>query len=322
MKGKWAIGLTLVAIAGLLFATSAQAADPLDAVAYDMAAFADEQPQQVTACDECGTCDVCCDPCGCAGFFGGAELLLLDPHSSAGTNALGVGGPYPEWGYRPAYRFWLGYQGSGGQGLRLRYFQFDQYNEDVLDAANPEQGGFETAGVGFNAYYVDVEYTDTIQLGGQWSALLHGGMRYAAVDRFDMAYDAGVGTTYGRYLTCSWGVTGGLELRRPIFAGWDLYANLQGSILFGDGDEYNWTDDPPSWDGENHLENGTQAIWEISFGMEKAYDLGNGAELFGRVGVEAQYWDGFQREFVAGGTYEQGEAFGLYGYTIALGINR
>ncbi len=316
MKGNRAIGLTLVAIAGLLFATSAQAADPLDAVAYDMAVFADEQPQQVTACNECGTCDVSCDPCGCAGFYGGAELLLLDPHSSAGTNAFSVGGPYPEWGYRPAYRFWLGYQGSGGQGLRVRYFQFDQYNEDVLDAANPEQGIYETAGIGFNAYYVDVEYTDTIQLGGQWSALLHGGMRYAALDRFDMRFDSGaMGGAYGRYLTCSWGVTGGLELRRPMFYGWDLYANLQGSILFGDGDHYDPLGDPP---GEDHLENGTQSIWEIAFGMEKSYALGNGAELFGRLGVEAQYWDGFQREHPD----EQGEAFALYGYTFALGINR
>lgn len=313
MKGKWAIGFGLLAIVSLVFATSAWAADPLGAVAYDMAAFADDQP--VGNCADCGVCDAC-DPCRCAGFVGGAELLLMDPHSSAGTNAFRVGNPYPEWAYRPAWRFWLGYQGADGQGLRLRYFEFDQYNEDVLDPANPEQGGVETAGVGFNAYYVDVEYTDQIQLGGQWGAMLHGGMRYAALKRFDMLFNAPITTLYGQYLTCSWGLTGGLELRRPVFNTFDLYCNLQGSILFGDSDQYEYIDG--GWVGEEHLENGVQAIFEIAFGLEKAYDLGNGAELFGRVGVEGQYWDGFARDY----GFEQGEAFGLFGYTFALGVNR
>ncbi len=314
MKRGMFVAFGIFVALGVAFVLPAQALDWLNRPQYDAVAFHEgEKPgaDNAACCPGCGDLS-CAGTCGCPGWVGGAELLFMDPHSSAGNNFGGPGGPYTEWGYRPAWRFWLGYQVASGQGIRVRYFEFDQ-NQDYFDPQQPENAGVTALSLDYDAWYIDVEYFDTIHLGGQWTALLHGGIRHAELARTDeMTYDFEY-FSFNRYLTSSWGLTGGLELRRPLICKLQMYSNLQGAILFGDSDSYT-----PQGQIDNHLENGSQAMFELAFGVERTFDLASGAQLFGRVGVEAQYWNDFAREV----DFAQGESFGLFGYTFAVGLTR
>ena len=49
------------------------------------------------------------------GIVAGAELLLIKPHHSEGET--------PGFGVNAASRFWLGWSGENGLGLRARWFQ-------------------------------------------------------------------------------------------------------------------------------------------------------------------------------------------------------
>ena len=60
-------------------------------------------------------CDDCCDRSGC---IVGAEVLLLRAYESDGD--------FNDVNYDEAFRFWIGWQGAGGLGVRLRYFDYDE----------------------------------------------------------------------------------------------------------------------------------------------------------------------------------------------------
>ena len=309
------VGLALAVMAVGL--APAYALDWLSRPQYDAVVFSSDQgaKNQGAACQNCE--QPMMGACGCPGLIGGAELLLMDPHNSAGNNIFGPGSPFTEWGYNPAWRFWLGYQGPTGQGVRVRYFEFDQH-EDYFDPNKVENAGVANISLDYNAWYIDIEYFDTVQI-GQWSALLHGGIRHAELIRYDTLVLAQTPTEEDarRVLGKGWGLTAGVELRRPIIYCVNLYANLQGSILFGDSVGHEFENGQQT--SGTFLENGIGAIWELGTGVERSWDLGTGAQLFGRVGVETQYWDGFSRD---PGDRAQGSAFGLFGWTLALGLVR
>jgi hypothetical protein len=325
VKQGLARGITLAMVMVGLGLMPAYGLDWLSRPKYDAVAYAQEQADQsnTPAAGSCATCNQdFCDSCvGCPGLVGGAELLLMDPHNSAGNNIFGPGSAFTEWGYNPAWRFWLGYQGASGQGLRVRYFEFDQH-EPYFDPEKLENAGVDSISLDYDAWYIDIEYFDTVQL-GNWSALLHGGIRHAEATRYDtIVFAQTPDELYARrVLAKGWGLTAGAELRRPIIYCLNLYANLRGSILFGDsvGHEFTFVEGELVEEEGTFLENGIGAIWEIGTGVERTWDLGTGAQLFGRIGTEVQYWDGFSREWT---NMEQGEAFGLFGWTLAIGMIR
>lgn len=310
------VGLALAA--GLVWASSAMALDWLSRPQYDAVAFVQDSKESAAPSASCATCgDMVCDPCcRCPGLIGGAELLLMDPHNSAGNNWGGPGGPFTEWGYEPAWRFWIGYQGATGQGVRVRYFEFD-HNQTYFDRQKAENRNVRDISLDYDAWYIDIEYFDHVQW-GRWTATLHGGVRHAELTRFDTIRWIDDPNLYAnRVLAKGWGLVAGVELRRPTLWMINLYGNLRGSILFGDSVGHEFVNGQQV-EG-SFLENGIGAIFEIGTGVEKTWALGNGAEIFGRVGTEVQYWDGFSREF---GSFEQGEAFGLFGWTFAVGLVR
>src|SRR5262245_45994582 len=85
--------------------------------------------------------DGCCDECK-AGFIGGGEVLWL--------KAFEGDGDFGDFNYDEAYRFWVGYQGASGLGVRFRYFNFD------TEADNGDL--FETT-------HTDIEIYDMVQIG-------------------------------------------------------------------------------------------------------------------------------------------------------------
>jgi hypothetical protein len=195
----------------------------------------------------CGDC--CDDCCGCPGFVGGAEILWLKAFNS--NTAFG------DFNYDAGFRWWLGYQGAGGLGVRLRGFDYNQ------NAANGDVVDIQTT---------DFEIYDSFQLGCNWDVVVGGGIRYT--DNRQLFTNLGIDTQIfgtGPVVTA--------ELYRHVSDRAALFAIVHESIVAGDGNNNigpQQTDD-------------TMFISEIQLGAQVHREY-NGGLLFARLGWEAQYY--------------------------------
>ncbi|NQT11677.1 MAG: hypothetical protein HQ582_02940, partial [Planctomycetes bacterium] len=151
-----------------------------------------------------GSCQRAC--CGCPGITGGYDFLVLAPHFSNGISyqyreiaapaTLVESHGYPTE-YNMAPRFWVGYQGCNGLGVRARYMQYDEgllsgtldsvdatatYFFDGLSATNGQILAFNA---GMELDVVDLDITQDFNV---WCATLTAGagVRYAKL-QFDYA---------------------------------------------------------------------------------------------------------------------------------------
>ena len=132
-----------------------------------------------------GGCDACCHGgCGCEydrcyrseGWIAGAELLWLKPHHGNGVGRsseyvlddpplFGVGGIDADFEVSP--RFWIGYVGCDGLGVRVRYWEFDHdSSQNVVTSGGEAEAVFH----GWNTWVLDLEVTDSAKLGCYWDA--------------------------------------------------------------------------------------------------------------------------------------------------------
>jgi hypothetical protein len=197
----------------------------------------------------CGSgCGDCCDDCcGCPGWVGGVEIVWLKAFSS--------GNDFGDFNYEDGFRGWFGYQGAGGLGARLRYFDYQQ------TAAN---GDF----VDIEAF--DAEVYDTFQVGCNWDLLLGGGIRYLETEVLGNAADLHAIHGVGPVVTA--------ELYRHISDRAALYVIGRQSIVAGDGIFNNaLTTDL------------TTAATEFQLGGQLHRET-NGGLVFARLGWESQYF--------------------------------
>ena len=154
-----------------------------------------------------------------------------------------------------AYRFWIGWQGAGGLGARLRYFDYDA-----------EADGDDT----FESVFVDLEIYDAIRFGCNWDLNIGGGIRYAEVEIDEDALDSieGIGPVLS------------VELLRHVGDRAALYAIARESIIVGDG-----------FNGGTRLDDTCAAISELQLGLQVHRELASGALLYGRIGWETQWYD-------------------------------
>jgi hypothetical protein len=194
----------------------------------------------------------CCDDCCRAGFVGGAEVLWLKAYDSNGD--------FNEFNFDEGFRFWIGYQGDDGLGIRLRYFEYEQ---------TADNGEF------IDVEYTDIEVFDSLQLGCNWDLYIGGGLRYLGYEDNDLNLGADLDDSL-------WGVGPVLsaELYRHIGDRAALYAIGRQSIIVGNG----LNDGIATRDM-------TGSVTEIQLGGQVHREW-NGGLLFGRIGWETQgYYD-------------------------------
>jgi hypothetical protein len=257
-----------------------------------------------TSCDfGCGGCDPCCRP---GGAIGGAEISFLKFHESLGT--VGADGTDLEGDYDPAYRLWAGYQGSDGLGFRVRYWEF---NHTISGASNVAG---RTDALGVDAYILDAEFFDSMNLGCNWDATWFSGFRYMEFDhlRQSTLNTTGAVANSSEFDNAAYGLTLGGELRRCIGAGLAGFINTRGSVLFGDQSEY---DENGLVDSE--LDN-LYYIWEAQAGVQWTRELEMGGYLFARAAAEVQYWNNIVGEPI----FDGGEAVGFGGVSFSAGVIR
>ena len=222
-----------------------------------------------------GCNDGCCDDCcGCAGWVGGAEILWLKAFNSS----LQFG----DFNYDAGFRWWLGYQGDSGLGVRMRGFDYSQ------NAANGDAVDIQT---------FDLEVYDSFQLGCNWDVVLGGGLRYTDAT---FTFFAGEGTFDPQIFGVGPVLTA--ELYRHVSDRAALYAIVHQSIVAGDG----------NFGQQVALTDDTLYISEIQLGLQVHRDY-NGGLLFARAGWEAQAYKD---------VHDIGESVTLMGLSLSAGLMR
>ncbi len=256
-------------------------------------------------CNDCGCfddcCTDCCDPGVGWGLFGEAELLFLRYHRADGVR-IGGGGPGAgvengEFDFEPSMRYTLGLIAPNGIGARVRYFEYDHF-EQIEDAGD---------GLGVDTYTIDGELFETFELNRNWAMEISGGVRYTGF--LENMVDVGAGDSreisfYGA------GLVTGLEVRRSVGFGL-LYARTRMAVVQDDKHITN-VDGGAAGEGASNagaiasiqdveLVDTTNGMLELAIGGEVNYELSNGSVLFARSGLEWQNWWNFSNSFEANG---------------------
>jgi hypothetical protein len=300
------------------------------------------------ACDSCceETCENVCGPrlCGNPGLIGGYDFLWLKPHFSNAVSYsvfedFGVDTLESYYGYPTEYefapRFWFGYQGYNGLGVRLRYTQFDHClgeNTLVTDAAtivsfdglDATDGETMTFCSGMEMHVFDVEFTKNFDVAcAQITA--GAGLRYgkvmfnatgAVINVADVTTDVvalentfeGVGPTVF------------VDFKAPIRSSrLSIIGGLRGSVLFGRRytlEDYTDLVAPVTTATELWRDNRTTSMIDASFGLQYDRCLTNGVDGFVRMTWEGQTWND-----VGSPTTSDGD-MSMQGLCIAFGILR
>lgn len=314
------LGMLAAAGVAVLSAASASAQDFRYANYDDGAAAAAPAPADCYDCGGCGACDSCCDTgcyedcCNSGGIVFEVEATFFRYHRADGVR---VGGDQPgdddvEFDFELSPRITVGYAGSDGLGVRLRWWDYDHTGEGL-------DNDDETIDV--DTYTVDVELFDTVQLNCNWTAEISAGVRFndfeevmVDVSEEDLRINAFEG----------FGGVVGLELKRYIGGNSSLYAGVRGAILMDDKTVFNADDGVVEQD--RLLLDSTQGMLELALGYEYASSMGNGATVFARAQGEWQNWFNYTSHFDQNGDIE--DAFdgsddaGFGGVAFSIGVAR
>lgn len=266
----------------------------------------------------CGDCcyDNCCDPCGGGaggiGFFGEAEVLFLRYHRADGVRVgSDVPGDNAEFDFDPAMRYTAGIIGPGGMGARIRYFDFDH-----------TAGSVDGGQIGVDLWNIDIEAFEAFALNDVWALEVSGGIRFtnfreAMIDNPAAPELDLVAETRQIGVDAVGGIVG-LEARRATGLG-VLYARSRFAIIQGDKQLFN------TGSGQAvELLDVTTSVLELAIGSELNYQLGNGAVLFGRSGLEWQQYHALSSAFdrVTDENWWDGDSdVGFGGFTFAAGVS-
>jgi hypothetical protein len=201
-----------------------------------------------------------------------------------------------------APRAWFGYTSGNGRGVRARWWAFNHGFEGTFE------DGLVDLHQSWDLDVVDLEVTSRSPIGCHWNALLAGGLRYVHSDSTEVLSDE-FGAESAKYLSDSLGGTLGLEVQRPYFWNISTFANVRGSVLFGDEK----ADHPILFSEEDAL----FTIWEAQAGLQWSRQTWGNANLFGRVAGEVQHWDRAQFTVLGGR-----DAIGFAGLSFAMGVMR
>ncbi|MBM4091723.1 MAG: hypothetical protein FJ276_20195 [Planctomycetes bacterium] len=227
-----------------------------------MATFSGSAFGVETRCSDTQDCGTTCSENGW--LIGDIEFLFLTYSQEGGVGDLD--GNRADFDYELAPRFTFAYEGPGTLGIRVRYFDIDT---DALSTVGNA--------VGVEAYYIDLEYYQGVELGCRTELEYSFGARYQDFAQFAGA-PGPVATAGGQGL----GGIVGLQLKREFWIG-QMYARGRFALMMGDASITDGTAAPVV---ANDL---TFTYGELGMGYEVSREIGN-ALLTLRGGFEWQHW--------------------------------
>ena len=247
--------------------------------------------------------------------------------------------------YEPTGRFWAGYTGCNGLGVRASWWEFD-HDADPFSLVVPTIAGTLTNAAGaltvafpgdtlsvtqsLELQTWDLEVTNCFQAcGGNFVAGF--GARYIRTRvRTQERVSVGavlLGASEATERFDGIGPTASLEFYRPLcFCGWSLFGSMRSTIAFGDNrSEAHFFDPgiPPFHAFGLRDSREPMYIYEIQLGVQYCT-----CGWFVRGGWQAQYWDDLAGDTTAlfnrGGNVDGGSNsrsdLGLQGFFIAGGV--
>ncbi|HPM80026.1 MAG TPA: hypothetical protein PLF81_04975 [Candidatus Anammoximicrobium sp.] len=185
------------------FASQQQEIDSLRAELASLRSMGGDEGDKLTSGDCCGYG---------SGLEGGLELLYLDVYANHGGEQTATGNAWFDgFDFTAAGRFWFGYQGPNGLGVRARYYNFD--------------GDSVVANQFVDLQMYDLEMTAKHEA-CNFDFLFIGGLRGGEIDWSD---EEG----WGAFGFDGIGPTLGLQARRPLFRSVAAVAGVRYSALFG-----------------------------------------------------------------------------------------
>ena len=253
---------------------------------------------------ECGTCEVCCSNRGT--FFGEYESTFFRYHRANGV-LIDMASPtaerHVEFDFEHTPRITFGYIGSGGFGVRARWWHYD-HSESAADA---NQGA-----LGVDTYNIDLEFFQTIDVGCATALEVSAGIRY---NDFDENFTDGNGIRFINFNSSPYGGIFAVQVNRCVTAGSYLFARARGAALMGNRNVYD------SISGSRTHPDTTQGMMEVTAGWEYVTFLGCFV-VKATVAAEWQNWYNYSAAFDAGGPSVQGFAsdVGFGGIVVGFGI--
>jgi Legionella pneumophila major outer membrane protein precursor len=225
--------------------------------------------------------------------------------------------------------FWLGYIGDGGFGARIRYYFFEQYNGQTVNApkSTVTLGGgplasFGTVGAGtgqlvdgLHLQVWDLEALQDIH-SGCWDLLFSGGLRLADLSQVFAGFATGGGFLDSGNSFTGIGPTVALEARRSINgSGLALYGTVRAAALYGSAKEGAFL---PGGVGVVERRDETLGVGELELGVEYSQCTGIG-HAFAQVGIVGQDWLGAGSQVDLSGP--SGGDLGFFGVVFRIGLN-
>ena len=257
------------------------------------------------------------------GFYTGFEFLFARPYIKESYQASSYSSvttimtllPYSfDYGLSP--RAWLGYVHESGAGIRTRYWQYDHIGaqRSLTSTATTTLGArvdlmgnpasiatngpgqiFEVAN-GLEMDTIDVEGTQRLDL-GRTTLVLAGGLRYITMEE---SFRASITDNNVVQQQLAWkrqfdgvGPIAGVEMTRPLGAGFAFVGHARGSLLFGEkGIERDVSPDGPGEPQFIRLDPLDEVVGcgEFQFGLEWSMESYFGNYLFVRGAYEGQLW--------------------------------
>lgn len=283
--------------------------------------------------------------CGSPGITGGYDFLALSPHFSNGISyqtrvivasdsVVNTHG-YPT-DYNMAPRFWLGYQGDNGMGMRLRYSQYDQQltNQTIdsidatrtifFDGLSATNGQIMSFGTGMELHVLDVDVTKDFEA---WHGQLTvgAGVRYADLQ---YGYAARVTDNIGGLQFLSngentfegTGPSAFVDFNTPIRQSrLSVIGGLRGSVLFGRGTDIDVVQRviaPAALNASIERANRSTGVVDASLGLQYDRGITGGVDGFIRCTWEGQLW------MDVGSPVQSGGDMSMQGLCIGAGITR
>lgn len=211
-------------------------------------------------------------------LYAGGEIVVMKPRFENGAEEDDLA-EVLDFSMSVVPRVWLGYWNPGDNGLRARYWHYNDGSSTT--PSEPETPDEPLRFMRLQAGAVDLEIAQRLNLAG-WHLTVGVGGRYAWLEQRLESVQTGA-FMFKRFQGI--GPVVAVDMRRPFGRrGFAWVANLRGSLLVG---ESRWRDPAGAFDAD---------------------DIGSIAEM--QIGLEWRTPFGARSELVVGGFYEQQMWFG------------
>lgn len=255
------------------------------------------------------------EDCGRGGIFAEIEAGYFKFFKADGVRVGVESREGAEFDFEWTPRLTIGYLGSSGLGVRLRYWEF---NQDGKVDEDPEDF------FAVDTHTIDAELFGIFHPAKNWTIEVAGGLRQSDYQEIQNDEDAG---EFRFHSFSGWGGIASAKVSCNLCSGLAPYAQVRGAWLVGDATIGNNEGGGGEGGGspDAQLNDTTRGMLELQLGVEYQRELRNGMLLVVKGAGEWQNWYNFSSSFEdTQNTEDFGgpSDIGFAGFVFGIGIRR